>query len=413
MVENDISINMRATKYILHTSQTSETLNKTQLCYYLNLWTFADMAKSPQCFPRGSPVYAWYALEDYILQILHLCKMDSRRITSRIWCWCRNTTANNIFWLPQRLELARTCFVRRFETKKHHRSNHVGVCIQPSLYNSNIFSISISPEVQTSPQKNKPQSSAKRKLKHSFSNIISQRLVLLPFVVSKNHDAGRLLAGRLRQLVQELSNPLKEKNQYCNMFQYWTKASEQALEKLSCTVKGTAWINDGLVPFACTSVTKYLKNCHDACVSFYVEEKKHTQLKQVEFTKGRAANPTVSSSRLLMESCTLFHQPVDMDALRRALKVLQTSGKKSVEKKMQRRDTTKFKHIKSREWRQLAKCFNFEGLGLFVGGHSETTDSPHPNPTPLPSCLQPRLWQILPVESLGNGWLWEGLTGGT
>lgn len=82
-------------------------------------------------------------------------------------------------------------------------------------------------------------------------------------------------------------------------------------------------------------------------------------------------------------------------------------------KKIQRRDTTKFKHIKSREWRQLAKCFNFEGLGLFVGGHSETTDSPHPNPTPLPSCLQPRLWQILPVESLGNGWLWEGLTGGT
>ena len=68
-----------------------------------------------------------------------------------------------------------------------------------------------------------------------------------------------------------------------------------------------------------------------------LEEKKHTQLKQVEFTKGRAANPTVSSSRLLMESCTLFHQPVDMDALRRALKVLQTSGKKSVEKNPKKR----------------------------------------------------------------------------
>ena len=174
------------------------------------------------------------------------------------------------------------------------------------------------------------------------------------------------------------------------MFQYWTKASEEALEKLSCTVKGTAWINDGVVPFACTSVTKYLKNCHDACVSFYVEEKKDTQLKQVEFTKGRAANPTVSSSRLLMESCTLFHQPVDMDALRRALKVLQTSGKKSVEKKSKEETATKFKHIKSREWRhikhiQLAKCFNFEGLGLFVGGHSEKKwfSSSQPNSTSI------------------------------
>lgn len=82
--------------------------------------------------------------------------------------------------------------------------------------------------------------------------------------------------------------------------------------------------------------------------STYVEDY-HTQLKQVEFTKGRAANPTVSSSRLLMESCTLFHQPVDMDALRRALKVLQTSGKKSVGKKSKEETTTKFKHIKSRE----------------------------------------------------------------
>ena len=91
----------------------------TTVFYYLNLWTFADMAKSPQCFPRGSPVYTWYALEDYILQILHLCKMDSRRITSRIWCSCRNTTANNIFWLPHSLELPRTCLVRRFETKKN------------------------------------------------------------------------------------------------------------------------------------------------------------------------------------------------------------------------------------------------------------------------------------------------------
>lgn len=192
--------------------------------------------------------------------------------------------------------------------------------------------------------------------------------MLLPFVVSKNHDAGRLLAGRLRQLVQELSNLLKERNQYCNMFQYWTKASEEALEKLSCTVKGTAWINDGVVPFACTSVTKYLKNCHDACVSFYVEEKKHTQLKQVEFTKGRAANPTVSSSRLLMESCTLFHQPVDMDALRRALKVLQTSVEesKSVEKNPKKRhheiQTHQIKRMKTtcqvlQLWRTWSFCW--------------------------------------------------------
>lgn len=46
--------------------------------------------------------------------------------------------------------------------------------------------------------------------------------------------------------------------------------SKWASYKHSCTVKGTAWINDGLVPFACTSVTKCLRNCHDACGSFYV-----------------------------------------------------------------------------------------------------------------------------------------------
>ena len=122
---------------------------------------------------------------------------------------------------------------------------------------------------------------------------------------------------------------------------------------------------------------------------------------------------TSYSSRLLMESCTLFHQPVDMDALGRPLKVLQTSVESKRMEKNPRRDTTRFKHIKSREWRhiknlQLTQCFNFEGLGLF-GGHSQRTDSYHPNPTPLP-CLQPRLWQILPVERFGNGWLWEDLT---
>lgn len=133
----------------------------------------------------------------------------------------------------------------------------------------------------------------------------------------------------------------------------------------------------------------------------------HTQLKQVEFTTN--ANFLVSPSHGVVHSLSsagrhgCFAQgPESTSNLRR-----------KVWKKIQRRDTTKFKHIKSREWRHMKTYQAFSTcqvlqLVFLLEVIAKKTNSPHLNPTPLPSCFQPRLWQILPVESLGNAWLWEG-----